>query len=382
MTANRLLLCWLTAAALVSGQGGAIQEELQLNAPETVAATEQKEEATSEPEEGEEGEQRAAANWNYADQQGWSTEYPMCRGISLRQSPVDIVTDRVIFKPCLRLEFIDYHQEVELEFQNTHHSVSLTPVCSSLAKPSLKLNWIGGREEIYELQEIHFHWGDGINKGSEHEINDRKAAAEMHMVHYRRGLDKEQIGSVENSVVVIGVLIESDAVEHNKLESLVRRTERVNGTDEGYKDDNPENLINLLPENHHSFYTYNGSLTTPPCYEVVTWVLMSEPVYMSQERLVELSNLEMQKPGRGRAKISSNYRDIQPLLDRPIYASFNASDTSTYKLSSHFPMKRVDEQPSEQRPRSPGPLRLTFSRAYGALDGAGRLLLQGLGLSF
>jgi len=65
----------------------------------------------------------------------------------------------------------------------------------------------------------------------------------------------------------------------------VRKTEYVNGTDLEYKDDSPVNLIDLLPDNHHSFYTYNGSLTTPPCYEVVTWILMSEPVYMSQDRV-------------------------------------------------------------------------------------------------
>lgn len=61
--------------------------------------------------------------------------------------------------------------------------------------------------------------------------------------------------------------------------------ERVNGTDDEYVDDTPENLINMLPDSHHSFYTYKGSLTTPPCYEVVTWIIMSEPVYMEQQRV-------------------------------------------------------------------------------------------------
>jgi carbonic anhydrase len=65
----------------------------------------------------------------------------------------------------------------------------------------------------------------------------------------------------------------------------VKHAENVNGTDAQYKDSSPENLIHLLPENHHSFYTYNGSLTTPPCYEVVTWVIMSEPVYMCQDQV-------------------------------------------------------------------------------------------------
>lgn len=224
-------------------------------------------------------------HWSYSDQNGWVAEYPECVGKKLRQSPIDIMTNDVIFNPRMQLEFVDYDQEVEFEYQNTHHSVSLTPM-PMFSTPSVRVNWVhNGEPDEYELKEIHFHWGHGKEKGSEHEINDQRAAAEMHMVHYRKGLDKSQIGSVDNSVVVIGVFIESDVVEHNKLETLVKRAENVNGTDTKYMDSSPENLIHLLPENHHSFYTYNGSLTTPPCYEVVTWIIMSEPVYMCQAQV-------------------------------------------------------------------------------------------------
>ena len=109
----------------------------------------------------------------------------------------------------------------------------------------------------------------------------------------------------------------------------MKKTSYVNGTDTEteYIDSKPENLINLLPDSHHSFYTYKGSLTTPPCYEVVTWVLLSEPVYMAQESLEELSNIEAANELLGRYKISANHREIQPLLDRPVYASFNTTDS-------------------------------------------------------
>lgn len=238
------------------------------------------------PEEMDDGELEAGdthTGWNYNDQSSWAGEYPICRGMKLRQSPIDIMTDKVIFGPKMHLEFIDYDQQVEFEIKNTHHSVSLTPI-GSVSKPRISVNFVPGADE-FELQEIHFHWGDGINKGSEHEIDDQKAAAEMHMVHYRKGLDKSQIGQLENSVAVVGVLIESDMIEHNKLEPIVKKCSAVNGTDAEYKDVDPFNLISVLPDNHHGFYTYNGSLTTPPCYEVVTWIVMSEPVYMSQEKV-------------------------------------------------------------------------------------------------
>lgn len=200
------------------------------------------------------------------------------------------------------------------------------------------------------------------------------------MVHYRKGLDRTQIGNVNNSVVVVGVFIESDEVEHNKLESLVKKVEHVNGTDLQYKDNNPENLINLLPDNHHSFYTYNGSLTTPPCYEVVTWIIMSEPVYMSQEKLTKLANLEAAKPG-GNQKIAANYRLIQPLLDRPVYASFNTSDSTTYeqdrigkRIGEH---KRLSEA-LDKYWKQVNKIGVTFRKAYKKIEQARKNLLMDL----
>lgn len=119
------------------------------------------------------------SDWNYKNQNNWASEYPQCKGEkNFRQSPIDIVTDQVIFKPRLKLEFIDYDQEVEFEFKNTHHSVSLTPI-PLIDIPTIKLNQINGDWDEFELQEIHFHWGDDNNKGSEHEINDQRSAAEV-----------------------------------------------------------------------------------------------------------------------------------------------------------------------------------------------------------
>lgn len=114
--------------------------------------------------------------WSYADENSWASEYPECRAKGFRQSPIDIVTDAVVFRPRMRLEFVDFDQEVEFEFKNTHHSVSLRPLATG-SIPTVRLNWVEASD--FELQEIHFHWGDGINKGSEHEINDQRAAAEV-----------------------------------------------------------------------------------------------------------------------------------------------------------------------------------------------------------
>lgn len=280
-----------------------------------------------------------ADGWSYKDQQHWK-----CDATNMRQSPIDIETDKVVFKKDVSLNFVNYDQEVEFNLKNTHHSVSMEPIKTNELKPIIELNWVEGGNE-FELQEIHFHWGDGVNKGSEHEINNVRAAAEMHMVHYRKGLSKEDIGSIENSVVVIGVLIESDQMDHNKLEPLVAAASKVNGTDSQSKCDHPEHLINLLPDNTASFFTYNGSLTTPPCYEVVTWVIMAQPVYLSQSSLIELSQFKRVGDSKTAESIGPNYRDIQPLLDRPVYSSYDLRSAipATKPTDTHLKSKGLFE---------------------------------------
>jgi carbonic anhydrase len=43
-------------------------------------------------------------------------------------------------------------------------------------------------------------------------------------------------------------------------------------------------LMSLLPE-EQTFYTYQGSLTTPPCSEIVRWLLLDTPVYLSEAQI-------------------------------------------------------------------------------------------------
>lgn len=40
----------------------------------------------------------------------------------------------------------------------------------------------------------------------------------------------------------------------------------------------------MLP-NLHEYYVYNGSLTTPPCLEVVTWLDFYEPIKISHDQV-------------------------------------------------------------------------------------------------
>jgi carbonic anhydrase len=47
----------------------------------------------------------------------------------------------------------------------------------------------------------------------------------------------------------------------------------------------------LLPKNSKQFYTYAGSLTTPPCSEGVIWYILSKPLGISKDQLIQLKAL-------------------------------------------------------------------------------------------
>jgi carbonic anhydrase len=66
-------------------------------------------------------------------------------------------------------------------------------------------------------------------------------------------------------------------------------------------------LSGLLLEDKH-YYSYGGSLTTPPCSEGVNWVVFKEPIVLSVEEVIKLrNNMPL-----------NNYRNEQPINERMV----------------------------------------------------------------
>jgi carbonic anhydrase len=69
------------------------------------------------------------------------------------------------------------------------------------------------------------------------------------------------------------------------------------------------NVADLLPSDP-AYYTYLGSLTTPPCSEGVTWYVLKTPVQLSSEQVAAFGKV-----------YPMNARPIQPLNGRELLAS-------------------------------------------------------------
>lgn len=79
----------------------------------------------------------------------------------------------------------------------------------------------------------------------------------------------------------------------------------------------------LLPKSN-AYWTYLGSLTTPPCTESVTWIVFKEAIELSQEQIKNFRNLKCYDAGEEcpcdelNGQVINNYRPPLPLGNREL----------------------------------------------------------------
>ena len=128
---------------------------------------------------------------------------------------------------------------------------------------------IGGRR--YDLLQFHFH------RPSEERIDGRQFDMVAHLVHR----------DPEGRLAVVAVLLDRGSAQPliqtvwNNLP--LEKNEEVSTRA-------VVDLNHLLPPDRR-YYTYMGSLTTPPCSEGVLWLVMRQPVPISPEQIDIFSRL-------------------------------------------------------------------------------------------
>jgi carbonic anhydrase len=242
----------LRLAAVKSG-GNASPYELQVPVKAPLAAATKKSKAVA----------YEAPHWAYqgeAGPQAWGglkAEFGLCQ-TGQRQSPIDI---RDGFAVDLEPVRFDYQTETFSVIDNGH-TVQVN------VEPGSVMH-LGGRR--FELQQFHFH------RPSEERIAGRQFDMVVHLVH------KDS----EGRLVVVAVLLDKGSAQP------VVQTVWNNLPLEKHQDVKSRarlNLNDLLPADRR-YYTYMGSLTTPPCSEGVQWVVMRQPVEVSAEQIELFSRL-------------------------------------------------------------------------------------------
>lgn len=219
-------------------------------------------------------------HWGYEDESGpehWAKCNEECDGQA--QSPVDIAA--TVQDNTLELLSIDY-KDTPVNLINNGHTIEFE------YEPGSVLFFDGVQ---YELLQFHFH------AGSEHSVSGQLYPLEVHLVH-----KNEATGNL----AVIGILFETSD-ENVFLQEFIHQL--PDETDEHFQLDTLINVNELLPQDQR-YYTYSGSLTTPPCSEIVTWIVLKTPVEISNSQLQLITNI-----------LHNNNRPIQPLHGRVVRES-------------------------------------------------------------
>ena len=194
-------------------------------------------------------EAEGAAHWSYEGHGGpgdWGSldqTYKAC-SIGSQQSPVDLKGPLPAQVGALH---IDWRPEAYTILNNGH-----TIQANVTNKDTVKLG-----DTVYELKQFHFH------HPSEHAVKGERRSMEIHFVH----------AHPNGNLAVVGVFVTAGArnAEFAKIIAAAPTTEGEKTLRA------PINPNRLLPKNRIRF-RYEGSLTTPPCSEVVDWNVFEHPI--------------------------------------------------------------------------------------------------------
>ncbi|XP_049520553.1 carbonic anhydrase 15-like, partial [Dermacentor silvarum] len=198
----------------------------------------------------------------------------------------------------------------------------LTPEKASKATVS-----IYGLPSIYNFKQLHFHWGAKSTEGSEHHVDGKSNAMEMHLVHINTeyGSAREAYKHPDGFLVV-GVLFKVGRRENRALNSVVTALRQMNNqAARQVKLRRLASLEDLLPRNPSLSYFYRGSLTTPPCAQAVIWAVLKNEERISESQLEVFRHLEAEHTHNNRkVRLLNNFRPSMPLNGRHIYISAEA----------------------------------------------------------
>ncbi|XP_067128881.1 carbonic anhydrase 12-like [Centruroides vittatus] len=181
-----------------------------------------------------------------------------------------------------RLVFGGYTEPIRKAIlKNTGHTAQLTFYNAK--------QWIGGEStlERYRLMQLHFHWGLENERGSEHTVDGKRFPLEMHLVHYNERYKPGEAAKKPDGLAVLAVLFELSKVDNEKFETFFEALQQIKEEDSQLFLLHRFNIANFIPEETFPYFRYKGSLTTPPCYESVTWTLLMKKQKISKSQKIE-----------------------------------------------------------------------------------------------
>lgn len=195
-----------------------------------------------------------------------------------RQSPVNLLKGKKK-KHQISFNYMKSHEVV----LNLGHTVELKYDEGSFLKFD---------DKTYQLIQMHFH------TPSEHWIERKKFSMEAHLVHK----------STDDHYLVLAILFE-EGQENKFLANFINDIPQKE--QQALESDKRILIADLLPK-ENKFFTYSGSLTTPPYTEGVLWVIFQKPLQCTSTQLDAIKKVE-----------GFNARNLQKLNHRKVNIFLN-----------------------------------------------------------
>ncbi|GLV42153.1 Carbonic anhydrase 2 [Carabus blaptoides fortunei] len=245
----------------------------------------------------------------------WGERYSSC--IGKHQSPIDISEHNVNLVNLEPLNFINFNvTPANVTITNNGHTVMMK--INNKEMPEMSGGPLKG---TYRFVQLHFHWGENDNEGSENTINNSSFPMELHLVFYKTLYDSvEEAMQNRDGLTVLSYLYQLSETNNTKYDSLLSVFPHVENPGTTVSVPEPPALKSLLVDDCKQYFTYDGSLTTPPCSEVVTWIEFKNAIVLSHDQLNLFRELNTEE-----GKMTHNFRPTQPLYDRQIY--YNVGDS-------------------------------------------------------
>lgn len=305
-----------------------------------------------------------SSTWNYDDMGSWKDSYSMCNQPD--QSPIDIVTFSATKDRSVCTETFDWdvdYTKTSFKLANNGHSLVLKPVEKTINSILAELEDSEGTKyqtlsyaentiakfpnyfqpddsehDSFCLDSAHFHWGVGDDTGSEHTVNGLQFPLELHFVHY--SCKRASLGStLENFVTeldvldasirgddfhqlgVVGIMFDISDEDNPAFDAMFDDAVYGDLQYPAGKDVEASTVVKnldlrgLIPSDIDTagYYAYEGSLTTPPCTNIVRWHVMNARATISAAQIEKFRGLMMDSATN--KTLAPNFREIMPTFN-------------------------------------------------------------------